>query len=168
MEKINKQELLKILCSQVAESLELLIQTALEAKDAATNEESKAENKYDTRGLEASYLAGAQALRSAELKKTLDQLQLLKTRDFTEDSPIHMTALVKVVVYESVSDVEFERMFFLLPYAGGTKIVCQNREYFVVSQDSGVGRGLIGKRVGDSFAIKTNNKAYDYEILEVF
>ena len=44
--------------------------------EAATNEESKAENKYDTRGLEASYMAQAQSLRVSELKK--DHYNLLR------------------------------------------------------------------------------------------
>ena len=40
--------------------------SARSAHEEATSEQSKAENKYDTRGLEAAYLAGAQSRQAAE------------------------------------------------------------------------------------------------------
>lgn len=167
MTATKKELVLKALCAQMTADLNALVQAALTAKEAATSEESKAENKYDTRGLEASYLAGAQALRSADLKKTLDQLQLLKMRDYSNGTPIHMTALVYTLVRETVSDTTTEKIFFLLPYSGGTKIAVEGVEYFSITAESNVGRALIGKVAGDSFEIKMNNKTYEYEVTQV-
>lgn len=167
MTTTKKEHILKALCAQLTADLDTLVQTALIAKEAATSEESKAENKYDTRGLEASYLAGAQALRSAELKKTLDQLHLLKMRDYSNDVPIHMTALVYTLVRDTFSETSTEKIFFLLPFCGGTKVKVDGEEYLSITAESNVGRALIGKSAGDSFDIKINGKTYEYEITQV-
>lgn len=41
------------------------------AREAATGADTKAENKYDTRGLEASYLAAGQAEQADDLSRAL-------------------------------------------------------------------------------------------------
>ena len=51
------------LIKQINDELEVIKKSAEIAHDDATHEESRAENKYDTRGLESSYLAGAQMER---------------------------------------------------------------------------------------------------------
>ena len=53
---MDKQSLHQALLMRLRADLELLERAAHTAREAATHEESKAENKYDTRGLEASYL----------------------------------------------------------------------------------------------------------------
>ena len=72
---MKKEDLLKKLIQKVTENLESLTQSALDAKAAATDEEAKPENKYDTRALESSYLAEAQSVRVGELKRALHGLQ---------------------------------------------------------------------------------------------
>ena len=65
----------------VVESLRADLATALQAadiaRDEATSPESKAENKYDTRAIEAGYLAGARARRVGELRVALGRFELL-------------------------------------------------------------------------------------------
>ncbi len=58
----------------------ILKEAALATYEAATHEESKPENEYDTRGLEASYLAGAQAKRTAEIEELLIILKHLDVK----------------------------------------------------------------------------------------
>ena len=59
--KMNKRLLLKEIVTSLEETLALLEKAARASHAEATHESSKAENKYDTRGLEAAYLAGGQA-----------------------------------------------------------------------------------------------------------
>jgi transcription elongation GreA/GreB family factor len=160
---MNKQKLLDVLLKEQKANLAALIDAAFVAKEAATSEESKAENKYDTRGLEASYLAGAQAKRAEELKESIYKLQKINLRDFKSDDAISLTAIVQVVI-----DERDEKLFFLLPSAGGQKITNDGATYHVITAESPVGKLLIGKRVADSFQATLNQKKIDYEIKNVY
>ena len=65
---VNKQSLVKKIIARLTGELELYAKAAHAAHAEATHEQSKAENKYDTRGLEASYLARGQSKQAAELE----------------------------------------------------------------------------------------------------
>ena len=72
--KINKKELIQKLILSLEEEL-LALKTAAQATyQAATHEESKPENEYDTFALEASYLAGAQAKRAGQIDEIIAKL----------------------------------------------------------------------------------------------
>ena len=64
MKKLLLEELIK----RAKIELEQLEGAAKSHRDFATDQEFKAESKYDTRALEASYLASAEAKRVEELK----------------------------------------------------------------------------------------------------
>lgn len=129
--------------------------------DIATNEESKAENKYDTRGLEASYLAGAQAERVADIKATLASYENLNIRTFTEDSKIALTALVEICSNGKNS------LVLLMPKGGGQNIEFEKQQIQVITPMSPLGKNLIGKEIGDVIQISAGDKMRDYEILKI-
>ncbi len=158
---MNKSEIVERLIQDLEARLNLLIRAAVDAREAATGDEAKAENKYDTRGLEASYLAGAQAKRSEELTLELYNLKKYVLRKFDDTTPINLTALVTVLM-----NGEQERRFLILPYAGGSKIKIENEEIFVITPISSVGKLLLGKTVGDSFDLKSKENAVEYEIIK--
>lgn len=159
---MDKRTILKTLIQQLQSTLADLIHTAHVAREAATNEESKPENEYDTRALEASYLAGAQAKRAEELKVAISKLSIMKLRDFHDEDEVAMTALVKVLV-----NGETEKTFFLLPSAGGSKVTVENREIHIITPDSAVGEALLGKTTGDDFNISIGARKFDYEIIGI-
>ena len=160
---MDKQILLDALLAELKANLESLVHAAFVAKEAATSEESKAENKYDTRGLEASYLAGAQAKRAEELKESIYKLQKLNLRTYSASDAVGVTAVVKVLIDDTT-----EKVFFLLPSAGGQKIVHQNVTYHVLTLESPVGLVLIGKKLRESFQVKMNQKMFEYELVELY
>ncbi|MEM7601739.1 MAG: transcription elongation factor GreAB [Verrucomicrobiota bacterium] len=82
------------------------------AAEAATGEDTKAEGKYDTRGLEASYLAAGQAEQADELSQAVAQLEAAEFPDFDFDDPIGPGALIE-------AEREGELVFYLLAPAGG-------------------------------------------------
>ena len=72
-------------------------QSARSAHAEATHEQSKAENKYDTRALEASYLAGGQSLQAAEIEQSIRQFESLEVREFEEaGTRLDVGALVRL------------------------------------------------------------------------
>ena len=54
---MNKAILIQHIVEKLTVDISLYLKAASAARAEATHEQSKAENKYDTRGLEASYLA---------------------------------------------------------------------------------------------------------------
>src|SRR3954471_9645308 len=94
----------------------MLTQAALSTHAEATDEENKAEDKYDTRGLEASYLAIGQSKAAEESAQAVAQFSALPLRDFGPHEPVSLGALV---VLET--NGRFTR-YFVGPRAGGTEI----------------------------------------------
>ena len=64
---MNKSALIKKIVEHLSAELALYHKAARATHAEATHEQSKPENKYDTRGLEASYLARGQSRQAAEI-----------------------------------------------------------------------------------------------------
>ena len=77
-----------LIVDKICENLRLEQETAKRAADSAregaTHEDAKAENQYDTRGLEASYLAGAQAERVMHLSDCIGRFKNIVLKDFSK------------------------------------------------------------------------------------
>jgi len=159
--KIDKKELLQKIITQLESELVLIAEAAKNTYDIATHEENKPENEYDTRGLEASYLAGAQAERVSEMKNTIVLLKALKIKDFSDSDAIAFSAIV-----ETESDGKTQWMF-VLPSGGGIKINFSEHLIQTVTPHSPLGEALIGLHVGDVAAIDAGKKQKEYEIVSI-
>ena len=73
---MNKSLLIKQIIAALGESLEVLERAARASHAEATHESSRAESKYDTRGLEAAYLAGGQARQAKEIIDSMKTLSI--------------------------------------------------------------------------------------------
>lgn len=155
----NKNELLKELILILEKNLQTLIESSRFAKEAATGEEAKAENKYDTRGLEASYLAGAQSKRTIELQEVIYRLQNLKVKTFREDDPIASSAIVKLKDENNKT-----KTVFLLPVAGGIDLTGRIQTLAVYAP---LAQSLLDKVVGDSIELQIGEKTTFYEVTEI-
>ncbi len=139
--------------------------------DAATHEESKAENQYDTRGLEASYLAGAQSERLAELQGMRLILAAMPLRDFTQLDAIAIGAVIEM-------DCDGTRSrYFLLQLAAGYSLQIADdgqpgrmstTSITTITTQSPLGRALLGKSVGDFLEVAIAGRTKEYEILSVY
>jgi transcription elongation GreA/GreB family factor len=155
--KVNKTELFKMVLKALEANLSASVHAAQKTYEDATHEDAKAENKYDTRGLEASYLAGAQAKRAQELKDSLTILTLFKLPPKYKDARI---ALGRVVLLESEKK---KLKIFLLPKGGGIKLQFEGAEIQVATPESPLGSALIGKSIEDTVIVNLTQ----YEITEV-
>lgn len=158
---MDKKKLISELIEIVKKNLQAAIEAAQNTYDDATNEESKAENKYDTRGLEASYLAGAQAERVADIKITLASYESVVIRSFNEDSKIALTALVEI------SNNEKSTWILLMPKGGGQILNFDGMQIQVITPESPLGKNLTGKEVGDIVQISAGDKSREYEVIRV-
>ncbi len=156
-----KQQIISKIIENFESELAVMAKAAQEAREAATHEESVAEDKYDTRGLEASYLAGAQARRVAELQWIIHSYQNLELLEFTPGSTIGITALVEVVSGNE------KKLFFLAPKGGGILIDIDSIKVQIVAPDSKIGAELMGKGVGDAIEMQIMGRLKEYEVLKI-
>lgn len=162
MNLINKKNLISKLIELTKVNLQVAFEAAQNTYDIATHEENKAENKYDTRGLEASYLAGAQAERVADIKATLASYENLNIKNFTSENKIALTALVEIISHDKSS------LILLMPKGGGQTFEFDGHQIQVITPESPLGKNLIGKEVGDEIEITTGNKKMEYEIVNLY
>ena len=140
---MNKRAIIKKITEKLAGELEVYFRAAQYARDEATHEQNKAENKYDTRGLEASYLARGQSKQAAELEAAIGEFEKLNGVKFAPGAPIGVGSLIEL---EHAGERSF---YFLGPRAGGTEVIHDRKEILVITLQSPLGEQLLGKKAGD-------------------
>ena len=143
---VNKRAIVEKIIAQLSSELETYAQSARSAHAEATDEQSKAENKYDTRGLEASYLARGQSRQAAEVAEAIEHFTKLELREFATDEGIDVGALIEL---ETPTARAF---YFLGPRAGGTEIVAGKKEIWVITPQSPLGQQLMGRKRGEQIS----------------
>ena len=163
----DKHALIRELRAAVAREASVLTLAARSAHEAATHEESRPENDKDTRGLEAAYLAGAQAERARELERVENALAFMVLRSFTDGAPIALSALVEVELDGAHAHANARQWYFIAPVGGGMKASIDGVEVVVVTPQSPVGGALIGRVVGDVVTLRVKLGTREYEICSV-
>lgn len=158
----DKKELLKLFEAQMEQLLAALTLSAKEAHAAATHTESKAEDQYDTRGLEASYLAGAQSRRAMELTQAIDVYRFVDVKKFGASDPIAATAVIELRSEDGRS-----AHYLLMPKGGGMNATWNGKKVLTITPQSPLGEGLLGRRVGDEVTIRVEGTNRDFEIVAV-
>lgn len=150
----SKHDIIQHVVSALRENLEVLRKAAVETHKDSTGDNSKAEGKYDTRGLEASYLAEAQAAKVVQLEEHIAKLEQIPTDDFDDSEAISQGAMVLV---STDSD---ELAYILLPAGGGMTYETQGLEFTVITPASPIGSLLTGKCVGETIDLAQHGEAF--------
>lgn len=140
---VNKRSLIRKITTKLAGELEVYFRAAQFARAEATHEQNKAEHKYDTRGLEASYLARGQSRQAAEIEAAIAEFAKLDPRPFAPGEPIGLGALVELTHQGETN------LYFIGPRAGGTEVVHDRKEILVITPQSPLGEQLMGRKQGD-------------------
>ncbi len=149
---MQKAAILETFILQLRTELQSLTRAAQDAFAAATDPDSKAENKYDTRTLEASYVARGQAQRVAELQQAVASFEGLSHAPVQPGSPI---ALGSIVTLQSAD----EAMHCLVaPFAGGTEIVVEGQKIVAITPASSMGRCIWGRRLHEPMTLPSGMK----------
>jgi transcription elongation GreA/GreB family factor len=154
-----KKLILEELIQRARVELSGLEASAKSNRDFATDQEFKAESKYDTRALEASYLASAESKRVEELKLEIQILEEVDTEASRKLGEISIGALVELLHHDQ------KRLYFLIPTAGGTLIKAGDDAVLVVSVFSPIGDALMGLKAGDEFEVETPKETRHYQVL---
>jgi transcription elongation GreA/GreB family factor len=157
---MTKRDLLSRLIAKLSAELQAITTAALATHAEATDEENKAEDKYDTRGLEASYLAHGQSKAAEEAAQAVAQFSALPVRDFAAGEPISLGALVRL-------EARGSNHYLIGPRAGGTEIEMEGESVLVITPQSPLGRQLMGRKQGDRLQLDLGGKRSDCLIASV-
>jgi len=159
---MDKPALLQRILATLEHDVEVLRRAAQTAYETATAEENIAENKYDTLGLEASYLATGQARRTAEIRQALLTYQQLVLRDYDPARGIQVGCLVTLEDEDGQ-----QRRVFIGPEGAGLKIGEGEALVTVITPRAPLGQQLMGKKLDDEVSLVLNGVAQVQYIIEL-
>jgi transcription elongation GreA/GreB family factor len=157
----DKRALIKKIIAQLTAGLEVYAKAARAAHAEATHESSKAENKYDTRGLEASYLARGQSKQAAETVQAIEDFEALPLRNFAATDEIEVGAFVELKAKRG------SNFYFIGPRAGGTEVIHQDQEVLVITPSSPLGQQIVGRKQGDKVQLQIAGAVSEFRIATV-
>jgi transcription elongation GreA/GreB family factor len=137
-------------------------QAARAAHETATHEQNIAENKYDTLGLEAAYLATGQARRTAAIGQAMARWRQFRPSPFDASKGIQLGALVCLVDGD-----DKQQQLFLGPEGGSMKLGSGAQLVQVISSESPLGMAMLGKCEGDEVSIQVALVRQRFEVLRV-
>lgn len=147
---------------RLAEDLLQVEQALREAHEAATHEENIAENKYDTLGLEAAYLATGQARRAEAIRQAMARWRQFRPRPHVAGQGIQLGALVCLVDSD-----DREQHLFLGPDGGSMKLLHGTQFVQVISSEAPLCQALLGKCEGDEVSIVVGSVRQPFEVQRV-
>jgi len=159
---IDKFLLQQQVLEQLAEDLLQAEQAARTAHETATHEENIAENKYDTLGLEAAYLATGQARRAEAIRHAIASWRQFRPRPYDASKGIQLGALVCLVDAD-----DKQQQIFVGPEGGSMKLASGAQLVHVISSEAPLGRAMLGKCEGDEVFIQVAATRRRFEVLRV-
>ncbi len=142
---------------QLETDLASLKKAAAETHSLSTGDENKQEGKYDTRSIEASYLADAQTQQAKQLEEGIFKLRNLT---LTDDPDTAILGAIVILTTEDASDYQF----FLLPAGGGITLEYEDSPLTIVTPESPIGEIIITSSIADQLPDTPIGPAYISEI----
>ena len=150
---MNKSDLLEQLIEAIEGELSQNEGAAREASEYATHEEAKATSKWDTQGLEASYLAQGQANHARELRDAIARLHTLKNQGTSATMHISEGSLVTLDINGEIG------YYFLVPVGGGHELEYGGKVIDALTPQSPLGRLMMGKHTGGAVVFPNGSQA---------
>ena len=158
---MNKTAVHRLMLDKLEIDLDVLQRAAQTAYEAATHAENIAENKYDTLGLEASYLATGQARRVEEIRQALKNCQAMTLAPYRAAQGIQIGVLVNLQAENGSG-----QWLFLAPDAAGLKLDHDGCMVTVITPRSPLGAALLGKQLDDEVQINIGGAAQLFSVCE--
>jgi len=162
---IDKAAVAALIVEQLERDLAVLEQAVSIARDTATHADCLGSSKYETMGLEASYLAQGQGTRLLEVERALAYFRRLGSLEQADASQSEMVALNALVLVEDEDGNA--RLFWLAAEAGGLKVEYHGLSVTVITARSPLGCALIGKQTGGECTLNAGGRERSYLIRDV-
>ena len=141
---MTKAEVHSQLIDKLAKKIAVLKSALADSEESASGAETKSEGKYDTRAIEAAYLAQAQAEQLSLAKESLGKFRRFVPPPYDLNDEIGTGALVEV---EQDGEICF---YFLAPTGGGLVTDYLGCEVTVVTPESRMYQQLEERKLGDT------------------
>jgi len=142
-----KERVFEALLAELEGRLTVAAEASRDAAAHATDEECRADSKWDTQGLEASYLAAGQASHTRDIAESMLKLRNLQSELLTPKTVVATGSLITCRSGESIDT------YFLIPFAGGETLMVDEMEITTIGPVTPVGRALLGKRRNEPFEL---------------
>ena len=159
---IDKSWLQQQVLERLAEDLLQAEQAVRVAHEAATHEENIAENKYDTLGLEAAYLATGQARRAEAIQLAIADWRRFRPLPYDASKGIQLGALISLV-----DSCAKHQQLFLGPEGGSMKLASGAQIVQVISSEAPLGRAMLGRCEGEEVSIQVARIRLQFEVLRI-
>lgn len=159
---MDKSSLLSAIVGEITSALNNSLAAAEEARATATNKENAAENRYDTLGLEAAYLAHGQSERVLQLEKDLAEYVFLRDR-LLDHAIVEVGSLLRLE-----NDAGESRFLFIGPASGGLVVSIDGVVVTVITPDSPLGKALLGAGIDDDVSIVVADGSAKARITELW
>ncbi len=157
----DKTALVRVIIANLETAIDSALAAANEARATATNKENAAENRYDTLGLEAAYLAHGQSDRVVQLGDALKAFQHLT---LNPDNHLEVTIGSLVSLEDEAGG---QRVVFIGPAAGGQVVNFEGTRVTIVTQQSPLGRALSAAACDDEVSAEIAGKFVTYTITSI-
>ena len=158
---MDKRAVIEKVIAQIEADLAALLTAAKATHAEATDEQNKPENKYDTRALEASYLAQGQSRQVAELLKAKQEFESLSIAELLSGHPIELGALV------TLGGGNADAVYLFGPKVGGMEVSCNGTLVTVITPHSPLGQQLMGKTQGQFVTLPNDPGRRQWQIARV-
>jgi len=159
--KLQKHDVLIAIIAQMEDDLLVLERAVSMARDTATHADCLGSSKYETMGLEASYLAQGQGSRLLEIERGLEYFRRVNLAE--SPAGIALSSLV-----ELKDEQGEQQLLWLAAEAGGLKVQHGEMMIMVITPKSPLGRVLLGKVAGDEVEITVSGSTRCYEISTLY
>ncbi len=157
---IEKKTVIDQLKANIQKELDAAKQAYDTSHKHATDQDLKADGKYDTRSIEAGYLAGAQMKRVNELE---EEFKLIE-----EVNIDHKPDMVSVGSLISLRHNGQERFYFISSTSGGTMINVEGQVVLIISAFSPIGTEVLSLKAGESFEVEVAGKTREYDLIGIW
>jgi len=158
---LDKQTALQCMIEQLSSDLLMLEQAVALARDTATHADCQGSSRYETMGLEASYLAQGQGTRLLEVERSLKYFKKLTVNACTAEVVLSSMLLL-------ADEQDHQQMLWIASEAGGLKVQCGETEITVITPRSPLGSALMGKINADEVVVNLAGRTRHYEIINVY
>jgi transcription elongation GreA/GreB family factor len=155
------EKIIALLKNQLSLELDQLKVLALNTRKESTDPELVQKSKYETQGIEASYLADAHARRLEELHQEKTRFEIFESKKRIEKNVILVGSYVTL---EGAGGFEY---YFISPVSSRGSVSVEGKVVKIVSEASPFGRELIGLYVGDGFEIEVLGKNQEFSVKEI-
>lgn len=149
-----KRKIINYLSNIIVTELSSAKTASSEAKSGARDSDIKPDSKWDTRAIEAGYLAGALEKRVLELERDLASLEGINTEPSIK---------VKIGSLVHVLEDNNEVSYFISPSRGGDKY----QDIIIISYKSAKGAAILGLAINDEVEVELPNSTTCISILKI-